>query len=139
MTDDIAERVEKAEIEHCRYLKSAIDLINEFDCHDDIHWNERDGKAYAWIICNDLFLWGSADGEEILPDDFDSLRQAYADSEFHGGILWCARKRKSRPQGAYYAHLKNDAALFDACGPRRETGIGNPQDQDTALKDSHEG
>jgi hypothetical protein len=41
--------------------------------------------------------------------------------------LFCARMRKMRPQGACYKRYSKDLwPLFDACGPERETGIGNP-------------
>ncbi len=112
------------------------EIIIECDADHDISWNTHDnGTIYAFVLCNDLFFWGAADGEEIKESDIPDVVQAYKDSKFHGEILWCCRKRKMRPQGAYYKHLKADAALFDACGPRRETDFGNPQDQDDAMVD----
>lgn len=34
-----------------------------------------------------------------------------------------------RPQGAAYTKDKRVIPLFDACGPARETGFGNPKEQ----------
>lgn len=41
--------------------------------------------------------------------------------------LFAARVREMRPQGACYKGYPKDLwPLFDACGPERETGMGNP-------------
>lgn len=83
----------------------------------------------AMINCNDLFYWGCADAEPIEVEDIPLLEQATEDSEYYGDLLFCARKRKMRPQGAYYQQFnEEDAALFNAAGPKRETGYGNPKD-----------
>lgn len=122
------------------YCEQIVELLLEFEWNMEIGWNhKKDGTLYAFMLCNDLFCWGCADGEEILLSDLPDIRQACEESEEHGGLLWCARKRKMRPQGAYYKHFGKDAALFDACGPRRETGMGNPQDQDKAMLEAAKG
>jgi len=42
-------------------------------------------------------------------------------------LLYCARKRKMRPQGAMYEYLnKENWPLFDECGPVREKSLSNP-------------
>lgn len=41
--------------------------------------------------------------------------------------LFCARVRGERPQGACYSRYPQELwPLFDAVGPERETGLGNP-------------
>ena len=106
--------------------------ITAFDNCDDIWWRV-DGE-YApitiFVNCNDLFFWGSVDCEPITQDNVETLRQSYKDSQNHGGLLFCCRVRKMRPQGAYYKHLVEEKLLFDACGPKREISIGNPYAQD---------
>lgn len=70
-----------------------------------------------------------------LVDVLRGLAEAVADCETLVGrynaddafLLWCARQRATRPQGAYYKHLDPRLHhLFDAVGPEREVGLGNP-------------
>lgn len=87
------------------------------------------GKKPA-ILCNDVFFWGSADAEFIdeatLPDFERAVTECGGDEET-GALLYCARKRQERPQGALYKYIPPEYwALFDACGPEREIGLGNP-------------
>lgn len=43
------------------------------------------------------------------------------------GDLFAAKVKGMRPQGAAYTYIPTDAwDLFDACGPERQTGMGNP-------------
>lgn len=92
-----------------------------------------DGDAIGMNInCNDLFFWGCADCEEIALDELASLKLAIDDAaaagaDSCGDLLWVARKRAMRPQGAYYAHFPEGLAkLFDACGEYRKAEFGNP-------------
>jgi hypothetical protein len=119
-------------------LLRLLKLISKYELYDEIFW--RCDNEYApisfFINCNDLFYWGTADAEKITLEDIDSLKQAVNEAQAscafginYGVRLWCARKRKMRPQGAAYP--RKDAyqpiwALFDACGPERETGFDNP-------------
>jgi hypothetical protein len=81
------------------------------------------------INCSDVFMWGCADAEEIeTAEDVDLLQQACRDSNDHGWILYCVRKRGIRPQGSYYKSIdKNDWQLFNDCGPIRDLDFGNPK------------
>ncbi len=102
----------------------------------DIIWN-TDGK-YAplafFVICNDLFYWGCADSEAVSCDNITILEQSYKDSPNNGGLLFCCRVRKMRPQGAYYHYFDADERpLFDACGQEREVCLGNPKSQHHAT------
>ncbi len=117
------------------FVKRVLDAT-AFDHCDDIWW--RTDTEYApitfFVNCNDLFFWGSADCEELTPDNIELFEQSYRDADEamkHGNVyaslLFCARVRAERPQGAYYKYLHEDIYhLFDACGPEREVGIGNP-------------
>jgi len=82
------------------------------------------------ISCNDLFYWGCADAEEIeTEEDLDLFIQTFKDCKDICGELYCARKRKMRPQGAYYKYIPDEfKETFNACGPEREIDLGNPQD-----------
>ena len=103
-----------------------------FDNCEDVWWRV-DGE-YApitlFVNCNDLFYWGCSDAEVVTEKNIDIFEQAYKDSEDHGDLLFCCRVRKMRPQGAYYEYFsEEDKVLFDACGPVREVGFGNPKER----------
>ena len=103
-----------------------------FDNCSDIWW--RVDAEYApltiFVNYNDLFFWGVADAEAVTPDNIDVFEQAYKDSANHGGLLFCCRVRKMRPQGACYQYITEaDRHLFDACGESRDSGLGNPVDR----------
>ena len=86
----------------------------------------------VYINDSDFFAWGYAGAFEV--DDPEALERVYVDceavdaiaAEFYAPYLYCARKAKNRPQGACYPHDRRFWALFDACGPEREVGPGNP-------------
>lgn len=103
--------------------------IMAFDHTEDLFWRV-DGKhapVSFYIRCNDVFFWGCADLEDITSDNIEVLRQSYKDSKANGAELFCARVRQMRPQGAWYSYCpREEWPLFHACGPERETGIGNP-------------
>lgn len=83
-------------------------------------WVQDDGISMV-VDCNDTFWWATADAEDIQPFQLGALDAAYAESPSHGGILWVARKRSMRPQGAIYRSIPAEQwPLFDACGPERE-------------------
>lgn len=100
-------------------------VIAAYDCHDSIWWNST---LDFYVNCNDAFCWACADAEPINDEDVGELTTALIDAGDDGPLLYVARRRKMRPQGAMYDHidLKN-WPLFDACGPVREAGLGNPK------------
>lgn len=94
-------------------------------------------RLFAW--CNDFFSWGSADLEPINDTNVATLREAIRDTRLatydappnrnriEGWLLFCARSRHERPQGAYYPSLHPETwPLFDDAGPSRAVGFGNP-------------
>lgn len=131
------------------FVCRALSIFNGFDALDsgDIWWR-TDGE-YAPITllvnCNDLFVWGCADCEEITRENLPILEATFAElkalnkkdgvfyEETHlercAPAVFCCRVRKMRPQGACYNEKYYPKAvwpLFDSAGPERETGFGNP-------------
>lgn len=107
-----------------------------FDHTDGLWW--RVDAQYApvtfFATCNDFFAWGGSDVEPITPQDVPLLEQAADDVDTvaggggWAGELFAARKRGMRPQGAAYADIPQGLwPLFDACGPPRTVGLGNPR------------
>jgi hypothetical protein len=122
------------------FILDVLRLQDEYDCYGEpIFW--RTGASVTggsfdpvtfFVLCNDLFRWATADAERLLPEDMPALRQAICDVEATGACgfrrleayelgceLWCARKRKMRPQQPAYPEDERLRALFDACGPAR--------------------
>lgn len=107
--------------------------LDELNMADALFWRAHNGIVHFYIDCSDRFAWGSADGETLSPATLPTLRQAYKDLAAIGGgevshtdLLYCARMRQFRPQHACYPKNPQTWPLFDACGPARTAGLGNP-------------
>jgi len=119
----------------CDFILKVLQITSTYDCKD-IYWRTHGEYAPVsfFINCSDIFFWACADDEELTPDNLEVFKQSYADTEnlhesgkIYADILFCARMRKMRPQGAYYNFIPNELwPLFDACGPEREIDMGNP-------------
>lgn len=113
-----------------------LTFLSETEEHDAVWWtSNHEGKLTFLVNCNDFFAWGCADAEEIEnQQDIDAFEQAYRDclkidqfTTYWWKLLYCARKRGSRPQGAQYSRIPKELhPLFDACGPPRAIDYGNP-------------
>ena len=104
---------------NAEFTEELLKLIAKHDDHGMLWWNDN---LQFYIICNDMFSWGTADLEPISEDSLSELENAYKDGGDWGTELYCARRRKKRPQGAFYAEIDESVwHLFDACGPERST------------------
>lgn len=116
--------------------------LTHADAYGDLFWRVEEagddvGELRLYANIPDVFVWGSADVEEITPEMLPELERAYADlkaveAEEFTAELYAARIRRIRPQGACYptdAHesWRHVHALFDACGPERAINVGNPK------------
>lgn len=120
--------------------------IFSFEHTEDIWWRENEedrNRLDFYVNCSDLFYWGTSDIELITAEKLGILYEAKAeidalnipDSQKEYGLLFCAKIRGMRPQGAYYKYLDESLwPLFDECGPMREVGLGNPTEHPTAGK-----
>jgi hypothetical protein len=115
-------------------------VLNEFwsqDIQEMLFYRmNSDNYIHFYVICNDVFYWGTADLEEVTEDNFEELQLAIAETVRAGGTacegayLFCARVRKLRPQGAVYRRMDSSVwPLFDAVGPERELTMDNPKAQ----------
>jgi hypothetical protein len=114
------------------YKVNLLKLMAYWDLHDELYWS-RDLDFF--IKCSDVFAWGYADCEKIASQvDVDLLEEAIGDcreieemGQFSASMLYVARKRGMRPQGAMYEHIPVELhKLFDHAGPERKVGVGNP-------------
>jgi hypothetical protein len=91
-------------------------MLDKLRIHED-----AESVLTLWVLCNDLFAWASADAEDFELSDLPELKRALQESPEHGELLWCCRKRGTRPQGPYYELFNHEEkALFDAAGPERK-------------------
>lgn len=94
-----------------------------------LFWQTEAGDLKLYVNCNDVFWWGCADAEEITAENIALFETAMKDAGDDGGLLFCARARSLRPQGAIYKCIsKENWHLFDECGPEREVDFGNPEE-----------
>jgi hypothetical protein len=107
-------------------LREVLRFINKHDLFDSLFWNE---DVEFYFNCNDVFWWGTADCEKFTYSDLPDIEKAINETDAEDGVLlWVARKRKMRPQGAYYKHIiHKHHELFNACGEERELSFTNPK------------
>ncbi|MFD5814377.1 hypothetical protein [Streptomyces sp. NPDC127038] len=129
----------QAETQDPAFVTRVLEIfsMSHADAYDDLLWRVDNGTVHLNANVSDVFAWGGADCEPITPDTLPVLEQAYADLKALGAEgftaeLYAARQRSQRPQGAAYPDARDPAwrevsALYDACGPERELGLGNPK------------
>jgi hypothetical protein len=106
-------------------IEELLSFLAEHDVREYVFWTS---DLEFYVDCSDVFFWGAGDAEQITAENFEEFKSAVVEAGADGPALFCARMRKERPQGAVYEHLDEENwALFDACGPRREVGFGNPR------------
>lgn len=137
----------RRERDEAAFFMEVLRLANEHDCTNDLIWNEEDGKLSCAVICSDEFWWGCCDAEPLTPETLPVYRQALEECaelektlpknshmfpRLYADELFAARMRKMRPQGdSYEMYPPVMWHLFDACGPVRDVGMGNPHPQPT--------
>lgn len=123
------------------FVMDVLRTFSDVDGGSSLSWrcDEEYAPVSFFLNCNDTFAWACADGEDITPETLPLLKQAIAEVQaatetngWHTAWGWtdlfAARVRQMRPQGACYKHYDERLwPLFDACGPKREVGLGNPK------------
>jgi hypothetical protein len=109
-----------------------LDVFWKEDIQEMLFWRVDAGVATFYAKCSDEFFWGTADVEKITKENLHELELAVIDIlafeidvEF-APVLFAAKVRKMRPQHAVYTDNPALWDLYDACGPEREPGMGNP-------------
>lgn len=146
--EDVLKKCVSLQSREAGFLEEILRLAASDRIANDLMWSEEDGKLFCGVDCSDCFFWGSADAEPLTPETLPILRQALEECEamdkehtdwycyIFVGDLFAARIRKMRPQGASYEIYPPGLwPLFDACGPERETGLGNPHPRPSGPND----
>jgi len=124
-----------------KFMMRVMEIFYRADIREQLIWyiDAHDGDLFLAADVSDVFSWGAADAEDITVETLPELEQAYADlKRLHEKAttwtadLYAARRRGHRPQGAAYPKpdvpcFTELAMLFNACGPERPTGFGNPK------------
>lgn len=72
------------------------------------HWwenewtNEQQQLFSINVECNDVFVWASADAEELLYNELQELWEYFKKDPIWGCTVWCIVKRNMMPQKPVY-------------------------------------
>lgn len=109
---------------NAEFVERLLKLSVQYEFQSSLLWDEDLNFS---INCNDWFVWGCADYEDITPETIDLLERSIQADPDTGDMLYCCRLRGMRPQGAAYSMIKKEVwPLFDDCGPERPVEFGNP-------------
>lgn len=128
------------------FIIKLLKLMAQYDSCDSLWWRVDYGVLRFFVNCNDVFCWACADAEPVTPENIDLLRQSFEDEQtatggstsVWGPMLFCARSRGERIQGAWYKDgslPKELWPLFDAVGERRPVDLGNPYSHPSENED----
>lgn len=72
---------------------------------------EHDGTSeqsttVIFMLCNDVFAWGCADGENLLNSDIEPLFKMWHADKRYGYVRWVCIKRNEKPQAPFVKAMK---------------------------------
>jgi hypothetical protein len=78
---------------------------------------DKEEKIHLIINCNDEFIWGCGDEEEVLMEELDEFYKMWSVDKCNAyssnSMLWVCRKRKMKPQNPIVDDMKK-AGLWTA-------------------------
>ena len=66
-----------------------------------------------FVLCNDIFAWGSADSEDLPLNEIQNLYRMWEKDEKWGSAKWCCLRRKEKPQYPVAEAMKKDGSWDD--------------------------
>jgi len=122
------------------FMLRVLTLFASTDSHDLLFWHTAGKYAPVtfFVNVNDVFHWACADLEEITRENITLAERAIEDVQSatrkvgwstpsDWTVLFAARARKMRPQGAAYRCIERAVwPLLNACGPERVIGPEDP-------------
>lgn len=129
--------------ERQEFERAVFAIFEKAECRESLLWRVLNDSIEFSADVSDVFAWGGADAETIGYQDLPLLVETWADLTHLDKLVWlpelyAARKRGERPQGAAYPSALDGwklKELFDACGPVRTTGFGNPRSKKKPDRD----
>ena len=95
------------------FVEKVLQMFAWHDVTTELDWTS---ELKFFVSCNDFFAPASADTEEITPDDFDLLNQAFVDAGQYGPELFVCRKRKQSPLPALKVYYEPEIWELFNCG-----------------------
>lgn len=89
--------------EYCNESLALAKLFRDdvlFSNYREYGWNGKvEGKTtVVFVMCNDLFYWGTSDGEDLPYDEITNLLKMHLLDPAWGSSKWCCKKRNLQPQ-----------------------------------------
>ena len=79
---------------------------NKFHIIEENSWPEDACETiYLGVNCNDVFVWGCADSEEMFYEDIEDVFDHFMKDRDWGTEIWCIKKRKMLPQRPVYESI----------------------------------
>lgn len=76
-------------------------------------WPEAAQKRTALCVnCNDVFMWGCADAEDIFHSELRDLYEHWVKDPEWGSAVWCVKRRKLMPQPPVEERIRK-AGIWD--------------------------
>lgn len=66
-------------------------------------------STFLFVLCNDVFAWGCADGEDLPADQIEPLWKLWK-SHPDGVIKWCCIQRNEQPQRPIKESMKKSGS-----------------------------
>ena len=70
----------------------------------------RGETIVLFVLCNDIFAWGLADGEDLPLGEVGNLYRMYEQDPKWGTAKWCCFRRKEKPQYPVAEAMKRDGS-----------------------------
>lgn len=98
-----------------KLLVDGVLFVGDFDSGPFFKTEERSTEATlcVWVNCNDLFMWASADAEDITEDELPELYNMHMADKEWGSLKWACKKRNMQPQAPIIRDMKKDGAWDD--------------------------
>ena len=106
-------------VEHCDEEAALSTLLREekLFCNGrdylDIDGSSAGETTVLFVLCNDLFVWGSADAESLPHDEIGNLYKAWEQDKAWGTDKWCCIRRNMKPQKPIEKAMKR-AGVWDS-------------------------
>lgn len=70
-----------------------------------------DGRTVVlFVLCNDIFAWGCADGENLPYEEISNLYKMWEKDKKWGAAKWCCIQRNEKPQNPVVKLMKENGS-----------------------------